>query len=89
VDDAAQGVTDVVRGEDLFAATHIHRLLQALLGLPVPEYHHHSLVTDAGGKRLAKRDKALTLEAMRAGGADPEALLARLRGGELTVGSAP
>src|SRR3546814_8101831 len=87
VDDAAQGITDVVRGEDLFAATHVHRLLQALLGLPTPRYHHHPLVTDAAGRRLAKRDRALTLEEMRRAGTDPAALLARLRSGDLTVRS--
>ena len=65
VDDALQGVTLVTRGVDLFAATHIHRLLQALLGLPTPRYRHHPLLTDAQGRRLAKRDKALTIRAMR------------------------
>jgi glutamyl-Q tRNA(Asp) synthetase len=67
-DDAAQGVSLVTRGADLFAATHIHRLLQALLGLPTPLYRHHPLVTDAGGRRLAKRDRALTLAALRQSG---------------------
>lgn len=86
VDDAAQGISDVVRGEDLFDATHVHRLLQALLGLPTPCYRHHPLVTDAAGRRLAKRDRALTLEEMRRAGAEPAALLARLRSGDLTVG---
>jgi len=81
LDDAAQGVTDVVRGVDLFAATHVHRVLQALLGLPVPAYHHHSLVVDATGRRLAKRDGALSLAEMRAAGEDGLALAARLRGG--------
>jgi glutamyl-Q tRNA(Asp) synthetase len=81
LDDAAQGVTDVVRGVDLFAATHVHRVLQALLGLPVPAYHHHSLVVDATGRRLAKRDGALSLAEMRAAGEDGMALAARLRGG--------
>jgi glutamyl-Q tRNA(Asp) synthetase len=80
VDDAAQGVTDVVRGIDLFAATHVHRLLQALLGLPTPSYHHHALLTDAGGTRLAKRHGAPTLEAMRLAGADGLAVAAGLRG---------
>jgi glutamyl-Q tRNA(Asp) synthetase len=79
IDDAAQGVTHVVRGEDLFAATHVHRLLQALLGLPTPAYRHHPLLTDAQGRRLAKRDGALSLAEMRAGGADPAAILADLR----------
>ena len=87
VDDAAQGITDVVRGEDLFAATHVHRLLQALLALPVPHYHHHPLITDASGRRLAKRDRARTLARMRADGADPAALLAALRRGEMPVGA--
>ena len=68
VDDALQGVTLVTRGVDLFAATHIHRLLQALLELPTPRYRHHRLLTDAQGRRLAKRDKALTIRAMRGSG---------------------
>jgi glutamyl-Q tRNA(Asp) synthetase len=75
VDDALQGVTLVTRGIDLFAATHIHRLLQALLGLPTPEYRHHPLLTDAGGKRLAKRDRALTVRAMREAGMSPAAIV--------------
>ena len=79
VDDALQGVTDVVRGEDLFAATHVHRLLQALLALPAPAYHHHALLTGADGKRLAKRDRAQALTELRAGGADPAAVVASLR----------
>jgi len=79
VDDAAQGVTDVVRGADLFAATHVHRLLQALLDLPTPAYHHHALLTGANGERLAKRAGSPTLAAMRADGVDPAALVARLR----------
>jgi glutamyl-Q tRNA(Asp) synthetase len=86
VDDAAQGVTDVVRGRDLFAATDVHRLLQALLGLPTPLYHHHDLLTDAAGNRLAKRQGAPTLADLRAAGADPEALVAALRRGELPAG---
>ncbi len=81
LDDAAQGVTDVVRGVDLFAATDVHRVLQALLGLPVPAYHHHPLVVDAAGRRLAKRDGALSLAEMRAAGEDGVALAARVRGG--------
>jgi glutamyl-Q tRNA(Asp) synthetase len=67
-DDALQGVTLVTRGEDLFAATHVHRLLQALLGLPTPEYHHHGLIRDDAGKRLAKRDEAPTIRALRIAG---------------------
>lgn len=68
VDDALQGVTLVTRGNDLFAAAHVHRLLQALLGLPVPQYSHHRLVLDTQGKRLAKRDQATTLKHLRADG---------------------
>jgi glutamyl-Q tRNA(Asp) synthetase len=60
-DDALQGVTLVTRGEDLKSATHIHRLLQALMGWPAPRYAHHRLLTDAAGRRLAKRDQARTL----------------------------
>jgi glutamyl-Q tRNA(Asp) synthetase len=71
VDDALQGVTLVVRGQDLFAATHVHRLLQALLDLPVPRYHHHRLLLDASGKRLAKRGNATTLRGLRAAGKTP------------------
>jgi glutamyl-Q tRNA(Asp) synthetase len=70
-DDALQGVTLVTRGEDLRAATHIHRLLQALMGWPVPVYAHHRLLTDADGRRLAKRDRAATLRDLRASGASP------------------
>jgi glutamyl-Q tRNA(Asp) synthetase len=76
VDDAAQGVTLVTRGADLFAATHVHRLLQALLGLPTPRYRHHTLLTDALGRRLAKRDGALTIRAMRQAGMTPAQILA-------------
>lgn len=78
VDDAAQGVTEVVRGADLFAATHVQRLLQALLGLPVPTYHHHRLLLGADGRRLAKRSGGATLAAERAAGVEPAALRARL-----------
>jgi glutamyl-Q tRNA(Asp) synthetase len=76
VDDALQGVTLVTRGADLFAATHVHRLLQALLGLPTPGYRHHPLLTDASGRRLAKRDRAMTVRAMRATGTTPAQVLA-------------
>src|SRR6266851_3798796 len=71
VDDALQGVTLVTRGEDLFAATHVHRLLQALLGLPTPRYRHHRLITDANGRRFAKRDRAMTLRRLRETGCSP------------------
>jgi glutamyl-Q tRNA(Asp) synthetase len=71
VDDAAQGVTHVTRGQDLFGATPIHRLLQALLGLPTPAYRHHRLIRDENGRRLAKRDDARAVAAFRAEGATP------------------
>ncbi len=71
VDDAAQGVTEVVRGADLFQATAIHVLLQALLDLPQPAYHHHRLIRDPAGKRLAKRDDARALSKYRAEGLSP------------------
>lgn len=86
VDDAAQKVTDIVRGRDLFAATDVHRLLQALLGLPTPHYHHHPLLIDGEGRRLAKRNGAATLADLRAGGADPAALVAQLRAGKIPSG---
>lgn len=70
-DDAVQEVTLVTRGEDLKAATHVHRLLQALLGVPVPRYAHHALLSDASGRRLAKRDRAATLRELRAQGLLP------------------
>jgi glutamyl-Q tRNA(Asp) synthetase len=79
VDDAAQAINHVVRGIDLFDATHVHRLLQALLGLPTPAYLHHPLLVDAEGRRLAKRDGAQSLADLRAQGADPVALVADLR----------
>jgi glutamyl-Q tRNA(Asp) synthetase len=67
-DDALQGVTLVTRGEDLKLATHLHRLLQALMGWPVPTYAHHQLLMDTTGRRLAKRDRAMTLRELRAQG---------------------
>ncbi len=82
VDDAWQRVTDVVRGADLFEATHIHRLLQALLGLPTPRYHHHPLLLDATGARLAKRRGSESLADLRARCVDPLALADALRRGE-------
>ena len=74
VDDALQGVTHVIRGRDLFEATHVQRLLQALLDLPVPTYRHHRLITGPDGKRFAKRDRSETLQNLREGGLTPEAL---------------
>jgi glutamyl-Q tRNA(Asp) synthetase len=88
VDDAAQGVTDVVRGVDLFEATHVHRLLQALLGLPSPRYHHHPLLTGPDGRRLAKRHGAPALSALREAGTDGIALAESLRAGQLPAGFA-
>lgn len=81
IDDAEQGVSEVVRGKDLLFACHVQRLLQALLGLPEPHYHHHPLVHAPDGRRLAKRDQAATLGALRAEGADPAELRARLLAG--------
>ena len=71
VDDADQGVTEVVRGHDLFAATAVHRLLQTLLDLPEPRFRHHRLILDASGRKLAKSDGATGLAALRASGATP------------------
>jgi glutamyl-Q tRNA(Asp) synthetase len=78
VDDALQAISHVVRGEDLFAATHIQRLLQALLGLPTPAYRHHRLLRGPDGQRYAKRDRAETLAAIREGGVSPSQLRAEL-----------
>jgi glutamyl-Q tRNA(Asp) synthetase len=75
LDDAIQGVTLVTRGADLAAATHIHRVLQALLDLPTPHYRHHPLLVDTAGRRLAKRDGAPTIRAMRAAGSSPAEIL--------------
>ncbi|MEM1306840.1 MAG: tRNA glutamyl-Q(34) synthetase GluQRS [Pseudomonadota bacterium] len=72
IDDAEQGVTHVVRGQDLEAATDLHVLLQHLLGLPTPVYHHHALVTDATGRKLSKRDHDTALRHYRANGATPD-----------------
>jgi glutamyl-Q tRNA(Asp) synthetase len=71
VDDAMQEITDVTRGEDLLFSTHVHRVLQELLGLHEPNYHHHRLICDASGKRLAKRNDDLSIRALREGGASP------------------
>jgi glutamyl-Q tRNA(Asp) synthetase len=69
IDDAEQGVTHVVRGQDLFAATAVHRVLQALLALPAPIYHHHGLILDAHGRKLSKSTRATALRALRENGA--------------------
>lgn len=77
-DDALQGITHIIRGEDLFEATHIQRLLQALLGLPTPVYRHHPLILGEDGNRLAKRDKAETLRDLRARGVNAKQIRAGL-----------
>lgn len=86
LDDAADGVTLVTRGRDLFAATHVHRLLQALLDLPVPTWHHHSLLLDAEGRKLAKRRNSPSLADRRRAGEDGLALAADLRAGRFPAG---
>lgn len=88
IDDAAQGVSHVVRGIDLFAATHVHRLLQALLDLPVPVWRHHPLLLGPDGQRLAKRNGAPTLAALREQGVDGRGLADDLRQGRLPTGFA-
>ncbi len=75
-DDALQGITQVIRGEDLFEATHIQVLIQTLMGWPTPRYRHHRLLTGADGRRFAKRDGSVTLAQLRADGVSPEALRA-------------
>ena len=79
LDDAADGITLVTRGRDLFAASHIHRLLQALLGLPVPTWHHHPLLVEADGRKLAKRRGSPALADLRRAGTDGLALAEDLR----------
>jgi glutamyl-Q tRNA(Asp) synthetase len=78
VDDALQGVTEVIRGQDLFEAAHVQRLLQALLALPTPAYRHHRLLSGPDGKRYAKRDGGQTLRTLRASGMTPQQLRAEL-----------
>jgi glutamyl-Q tRNA(Asp) synthetase len=79
VDDAYQGVTLVTRGNDLFAATHVQRLLQALLEQPTPVYAHHCLILDAQGRKFSKRDKAVTLRELKAQGETPDSIRVRFR----------
>lgn len=86
LDDAAMGVTHVIRGADLIASTDVHRLLQALLGLPTPVYRHHGLVCGPDGKRLAKRDAAAALASLRDSGVDGPALAADLLAQRLPAG---
>ena len=74
VDDGLQGITDIVRGRDLFESTHLHVVLQRLLGLPTPHYHHHELIRDENGERLAKRNQSITIRALRESGLSPEDL---------------
>lgn len=74
IDDAAQAITHVIRGQDLFAATAIHVVLQRLLQLPTPQYHHHRLIRDDAGKRLAKRDDARAIASYREAGLTPATL---------------
>ncbi|WP_377187898.1 tRNA glutamyl-Q(34) synthetase GluQRS [Ruegeria meonggei] len=78
LDDAAQGITHVVRGQDLFEATRIHVLLQKLLDLPTPQYHHHRLIRDDAGKRLAKRDDARAISKYRIEGCSPADIRAKV-----------
>ena len=86
LDDAADGITLATRGADLFAATHVHRLLQALLGLPVPVWHHHGLLVEADGRKLAKRRDAPSLADRRHAGEDGPALADSLRAGHFPAG---
>lgn len=86
LDDAADGITLVTRGADLFAASHLHRLLQALLGLPVPRWHHHALIVEADGRKLAKRRGSPALADLRLAGEDGRALAQALREGRLPAG---
>jgi len=86
LDDAHQQISHVVRGRDLFAASHVHRLLQALLGLPVPLYLHHDLLAGADGRKLAKSEGAAALAGLREAGADGAALLENLRNNHLPSG---
>lgn len=86
LDDADMGISHVLRGDDLVAATHIHRLLQALLGLPTPLYRHHPLLVDADGKRLAKRSGSISLAKLRDEGVDPASLRDDLRRNRFPVG---
>jgi len=87
-DDSASGVTMVVRGEDLRPSTPVQRLLQVLLGLPEPAYLHHPLIAHEDGRRLAKRDRAPTLAALREAGVDGRELASRLLEGQLPLGFA-
>lgn len=87
LDDAEDGVTVVTRGADLFAASHVHRMLQALLGLPVPRWHHHPLLNDTNGEKLAKRRGSPALAERREAGEDGLMLAAQLRLQHLRLGT--
>ncbi|PLK22931.1 tRNA glutamyl-Q(34) synthetase GluQRS [Porphyrobacter sp. TH134] len=87
LDDAADGVTLVTRGADLFGASHVHRLLQALLGLPTPRWHHHRLLLDPGGEKLAKRRGSPALAQRREAGEDGQMLARQLRLQHLSLGT--
>lgn len=89
LDDAAMGISHVLRGDDLLGATDVHRLLQALLDLPSPAYIHHPLLVDADGRRLAKRSGSIALADLRAQGMDAAALVADLKCGRFPVGIGP
>lgn len=86
LDDAADGVSLVTRGRDLFAATHIHRLLQALLDLPVPRWHHHGVLVEADGRKLAKRRGSPGLDELRRAGEDGGAIANALRARRFPAG---
>ncbi|MBS3928888.1 MAG: tRNA glutamyl-Q(34) synthetase GluQRS [Sphingomonadales bacterium] len=86
LDDAADGITLVTRGADLFGASHVHRLLQALLDLPVPRWHHHGLLVEADGRKLAKRRGSPALAQLRRAGEDGRALAAALRTARFPAG---
>lgn len=86
LDDAWQGITLVTRGHDLFQATHVHRLLQALLDLPVPRWHHHALLVEVDGRKLAKRRGSPALKDLRDAGVDGAVVAADLRAGRFPAG---
>ena len=86
LDDAADGITLVTRGVDLFPASHVHRLLQALLGLPVPVWHHHPLLVEPNGRKLAKRRGSPSLGDRRRAGEDGTAIVEALRQGRFPAG---
>lgn len=86
VDDALQGVSEIVRGQDLFHATSVHRLLQALLDLPEPAYRHHTLIRDADGRKLSKSDRSTGLRELRAAGVTPAGICQLVGLGQVSLG---